>query len=66
MCEQLRLHGFWSKGALKLCKYIEIYDRLLFLMVHQHSGNITDISTESLTESVLYRFVSTLIQNNKG
>lgn len=44
--------GLWSKGALKSCKYTEIYDRLLFLMVYQHLGNITDISKESLIESV--------------
>jgi len=72
MCKQLRPHGFWSRGAFKLCKYIEIYDRLLFLIVYQHLGNITDISAEILIGFVCsvpsrrLRFVYTLIHDNKG
>lgn len=71
-CKQLRSHGFRSRGAFKLCKYIEIYDRLLSLLVYQHLGNIADISAEILigfvrrVPSRRLRFVYTLIHNNKG
>lgn len=72
MSKQLVPHKFWSRGAFKLCKYIEIYDRLLFLMVSQHFGNITDISAEILIGLVCgvpsrrLRFVYMMIHNNKG
>lgn len=71
-CKQHIPNGFSSRGAFKLSKYIEVYDRLLFLMVYQHPDNIDDIPAEIIIGFVCsvpsreLRFVYTLIHNNKG